>query len=235
MTGAPEDATLARRLRPLEGRAPGTLIVHEVYRSLQGEGTRTGLPCVFVRLAACQMRCVYCDTPHAFHLGTARPVESLLAEVLAYGDPLVQVTGGEPLLQDDVHPFMAQLVDAGRQILLETGGGIDTTPVDERVCVILDVKTPGSGEAGANLWTNLDRIRPSDEVKFVVCDRPDFDWSLDVIRRHGLSERVPVLISPAFGLVPLDELARWVLECGLPVRIQVQLHKLVWGVDRRGV
>jgi 7-carboxy-7-deazaguanine synthase len=235
MKSALEPEARALRLRILEGRAAGTLVVHEVYRSLQGEGTRAGLPCVFVRLAGCQMRCVYCDTPHAFHQGESRTVAALAEQVLGFGDALVQVTGGEPLLQDDVHDLMERLADAGRTVLLETGGGIDTSNVDPRVCVILDVKTPGSGECAGNVWTNLDRLRPHDEVKFVICDEADFAWSLDVIRRHRLAERVPVLVSPAFGRVGLDDLARWVLECGLPLRLQVQLHKLVWGANRRGV
>ncbi|GIW88982.1 MAG: 7-carboxy-7-deazaguanine synthase [Isosphaeraceae bacterium] len=230
-----EDGVWARRLRVLEPRLPGTLVVHEVYRSLQGEGTRAGLPCVFVRLAGCPMRCVYCDTPHAFHQGVARRLEELIDEVLGYGDRLVQITGGEPLVQEEVYPLMERLADAGRTVLLETGGGVETSRVDPRVCVILDVKTPGSGEVAANVWGNLDRLRAQDEVKFVVCDEADFRWSLEVIDRYRLVERVPVLISPAFGRVGLEELAGWILDSRLPLRMQVQLHKVIWGPDRRGV
>ncbi len=235
MSSEAADATHSHRLKLLENRAPGTLVIHEVYRSLQGEGTRAGLPCVFVRLTACQMRCVYCDTPHAFHSGSNRTIDSLLADVLAWDDPLVQITGGEPLLQSDVHSLMCRLADAGRTVILETGGGLDIRPVDPRVSIILDVKTPGSGESQANHWPNLDHLKPNDEVKFVVCDRPDFDWSLEMIRDHRLLDRVPVLISPNFGRLPSVELAQWVLESRLPLRMQLQLHKLLWGATRRGV
>ncbi len=227
--------TLARRLRPLEGMAAGTLIVHEIYRSLQGESTHMGLPCGFVRLTACHLRCRYCDTPHAFHEGRTMTLDAVLEAALALGDQLVEITGGEPLLQPEVFPLMSRLADAGRTVLLETSGGVTTAEVDPRVRIILDVKTPGSGEVAANVWQNLARLRPHDEVKFVVCDRADFDWSVEVIRRERLHERVPVLLSTSFGRVTPTELATWVLETGLPLRFQLQLHKQLWDPDQRGV
>jgi 7-carboxy-7-deazaguanine synthase len=237
--GAANDAidprSLERRLRPIAGRPTGSLVIHEIYRSLQGEGTHAGLPCIFVRLTGCHLRCGYCDTPHAFSEGAVHPLGDVLERVLAFDDRLVQVTGGEPLLQEEVYPLLTALADAGRTVLLETSGAIDTGAVDPRVCVILDVKTPGSGEAAANHWPNLDRLKAGDEVKFIVCDRRDFDWSLEIIDRHDLTARVPVLMAPSYGAVDPAELARWVLDSRRPIRLQVQLHKLLWGPDRRGV
>ena len=223
------------RLRSLAGKPAGTLLVHEVYRSLQGEGTHAGLPCVFVRLTACHLRCGYCDSAHAFHRGTSIAPNDLIDEVLRLGDPLVNVTGGEPLLQPEVLPLMARLADAGRTVLLETAGAIDISPVDPRVRFVLDVKTPGSGESAANVWNNLSLLKPTDEVKFVLCDRADFDWSVGVVVEHGLAGRCPVLLSPATGRVEPRELAEWILESGLPLRLQFQLHKILWGAKARGV
>ncbi|HWE39781.1 MAG TPA: radical SAM protein [Isosphaeraceae bacterium] len=230
-----EQTAFASRLRPLAGKPAGTLLVHEIYRSLQGESTFAGLPCVFVRLTACHLRCGYCDTAHAFRQGEAMALDEVVAAALAPGGDLVEVTGGEPLLQPEVYPLMSRLADAGWTVLLETSGAIDTSQVDPRVHIILDVKTPGSGEAAANHWPNLERLRPTDEVKFVVCDRADFDWAVDVVRSRGLAGRCPLLVGPAFGRVEPAELASWVLGSGLPLRLQVQLHKLLWGPDARGV
>ena len=224
-----------RRVQILDGRPPGTLVVHEIYRSLQGEGTFAGLPCGFVRLSACHLRCSYCDTPHAFHSGDVVPADEVLALALALGDPLVEITGGEPLLQPEVFPLIERLADAGRTVLVETSGAIDIAPVDPRARIILDVKTPGSGEESANVWPNLDLLKGKDEVKFVVCDRNDFDWSLDVVRSHRLAERCPVLMAPVFGRVEAKELAEWILGSRLPLRLQLQLHKLLWGAEARGV
>jgi 7-carboxy-7-deazaguanine synthase len=225
----------SHRLRPLVGKPAGALVVHEIYRSLQGEGVHAGLPCVFVRLAACHLRCVYCDTPHAFHSGETLALDEVVARALALGDPLVEITGGEPLLQPEVFPLMTRLADLGRTVLLETSGAIDVAPVDPRVHVILDVKTPGSGEADANLDANLGRLKPTDEVKYVVCDRADFDWSVAHARRHGLADRAALLVSPAHGQVDPADLAAWVLGAGLPLRLQLPLHKRIWGADARGV
>lgn len=230
------DPAHAHRLKPLRGAEPGHLVVHEIYRSLQGESTFAGLPCVFIRTTACHLRCGYCDTRHAFTHGEAIPTAEVLKQALAYPDQLVELTGGEPLLQAESYTLMAALADAGRTVLLETSGGVDTSAVDPRVHVILDVKTPGSGEAAANHWPNLDRLQPGrDEVKFVICSREDFDWSVDVIRKHRLHERSTVLMSACHGQVEPTDLAAWVLEAALPIRMQVQLHKILWGADTRGV
>jgi 7-carboxy-7-deazaguanine synthase len=225
----------ARRLRPLEGKAPGTLVIHEIYRSLQGESTFAGLPCVFVRLTACHLRCVYCDTPHAFNQGELMSLDDVVARALALGDDLVEITGGEPLLQPEVHPLMSRLADAGKTVLLETSGALDTSAVDPRVRVILDLKTPGSGEVEANVWSNLELLKPIDELKFVVCDGADFDWAASVVREHRLTMRCPVLFSPAFGKVNPTDLAAWILESRLPVRLQLQQHKILWDPQARGV
>jgi 7-carboxy-7-deazaguanine synthase len=222
-------------LKPLSGKPEGSLVVHEIYRSLQGESTFAGLPCVFIRLTACHLRCGYCDTPHAFRQGETLPLDEVVSRALAFGDDLIEVTGGEPLLQAEVYPLMTRLLDAGKTVLLETSGAVDTGLVDPRVRVILDLKTPGSGEVAANVWANVDRLRPTDEVKFVVCDRADFDWSAAQVRAHRLTDRCPVLFSPAFGRVSPTELAAWVLESRLPVRLQVQLHKILWDPQARGV
>jgi len=225
----------AQRLRPLQGKAAGTLVIHEIYRSLQGESTFAGLPCVFVRLTACHLRCVYCDTPHAFNQGETMSLDDVVARTLALGDDLVEITGGEPLLQLEVYPLMSRLADAGKTVLLETSGAIDTCAVDPRVGVILDLKTPGSGEVEANVWSNLERLRPTDELKFVLCNRVDFDWAASVVRERRLTERCPVLFSAAFGQVNPTELAAWILESHLPVRLQLQQHKILWDPSARGV
>jgi 7-carboxy-7-deazaguanine synthase len=223
------------RLRPLEGKPPGTLVIHEIYRSLQGESTFAGLPCIFIRLTACHLRCVYCDTPHAFSEGHALGLDEIVARALELGDDLVEITGGEPLLQPEVHPLMTRLADAGKTVLLETSGAVTTDAVDPRVRIILDIKTPGSGEVAANIWSNLDRLKPTDEVKLVVCDRADFDWAAGVVREHRLFDRCPVLFSAAFGAVNPTELATWILESRLPVRLQLQQHKILWDPAARGV
>jgi 7-carboxy-7-deazaguanine synthase len=225
----------AYRLQPLQGNPAGTLLIHEIYRSLQGESTFAGLPCVFIRLTACHLRCVYCDTPHAFTQGEILELDTVFSRALALGDDLVEITGGEPLLQHEVYPLMRRLADAGKTVLLETSGAVDTGAVDARVRIILDVKTPGSGEAAANVWANLERLKTIDEVKFVVCDRGDFDWSIDVIRSRGLTAKCPVLVSAAFGQLNPTELAKMILESGLPVRLQLQQHKILWDPAARGV
>jgi 7-carboxy-7-deazaguanine synthase len=229
------DVAHPQRLKPLANKPAGTLVVHEIYRSLQGESTFAGLPCVFVRLTACHLRCGYCDTPHAFHQGETLPLDEVLTHALELGDALVEITGGEPLLQSEVYPLMSRLADAGKTVLLETSGAVDTGAVDSRVRIILDLKTPGSGEVEANVWSNLDRLRPTDEVKFVLCDRADFDWAVAQVHARRLTDRCPVLFSPAFGLVNPTELAAWVLESRLPVRLQLQQHKILWDPSARGV
>jgi 7-carboxy-7-deazaguanine synthase len=229
------DRATANRLRPLDSKPAGSLLVHEIYRSLQGESTFAGIPCVFVRLTACHLRCVYCDTAHAFTQGDLFTTEAVVDRVLAFGDALVEITGGEPLLQPEVHPLMSLLADHGKTVLLETSGAVDTSQVDPRVRIILDIKTPGSGESERNVWANLDRLKPIDEVKVVVCDRADFDWAVNLVKSRELTGRCPVLFSAAAGRVNPTDLADWVLKSRLPVRMQLQMHKILWGADTRGV
>lgn len=223
------------RIALLADAPPGQLLIHELYRSIQGESTFTGLPCVFVRLAVCNSRCVWCDSPHAFGQGEWLPTADVLRRALAFDCPLVEVTGGEPLLQSEVHTLMRGLADAGRTVLLETSGALDIAPVDRRVRIILDLKCPDSGECEGNYWPNLDALRPGCEVKFVVASRRDFDWAADVCRRHDLTGRFPTLFSPAFGRVAPVELAEWLLAGGLDGRLQLQLHKYIWDPKARGV
>jgi 7-carboxy-7-deazaguanine synthase len=233
--GPTSEPLISQRLRPLVGLREDSLVIHEIYRSLQGEGTFAGLPCVFIRLTACHLRCRYCDTAHAFHSGQTLLIEEVLIRALDLGDELVEVTGGEPLLQPAVFPLVERLADAGKVVLIETSGSLDIAPLDPRARVILDLKTPGSGEVDSNFWPNLDRLKATDEVKFVVCDRVDFDWSVKQTRDHRLTERCPVLISPMHGRVHAEDLAAWVLDSRLPLRLQLQLHKQVWGPGTRGV
>jgi 7-carboxy-7-deazaguanine synthase len=212
------------------------LTVYEVYLSVQGESTHVGRPCVFVRLAACDLRCDWCDTPYAFTGGQKMSVDQVMAEVSRHGCRLVEITGGEPLLQSDVLSLMTRLVAEHFEVLLETGGHRSTDGVPPDVVTILDVKCPGSGEAEKMHWPNLERLRPHDEVKFVVQDRVDFDYACDVIRRHRLTERAhAVLLSPVFGALQPAELTRWILDSGLPVRLQLQAHKYIWSPETRGV
>ena len=209
--------------------------VNEIFRSIQGESSFAGRPCTFVRLTGCNLRCVWCDTAYAFYEGADMTIEAIVERVRAYGVPLVEVTGGEPLLQADVLPLMSRLSDLGYTVLLETGGSLPVERVDPRVVKIVDLKCPGSGEADRNLWENLAWIRPPDEIKFVVASRADYEWARRAIREHSLDQRAGLLISPVHDAVDLEELAGWILEDGLPVRFQVQLHKLIYGADRRGV
>jgi 7-carboxy-7-deazaguanine synthase len=226
-------ASTLHRVALLNDRPPGQLLIHEIYRSLQGESTFAGLPCVFVRLAVCDARCVWCDTPHAFTQGRWLPIEEVLEQALAFDCPLVEMTGGEPLLQPDVLRLMTRLADAGQTVLLETSGAHDVGPVDPRVHIIMDLKCPDSGECEHNLWPNLDRLKPTDQIKFVIASRRDFDWSADTIRRYRL-DRLTVLLSPVYG-VPLADLAAWLLTSGLQVRMQLQMHKYIWDPTARGV
>lgn len=210
-------------------------MVHEIYASIQGESTYAGRPCVFVRLTACHLRCVWCDTPHAFYEGTRRPVEEVVREALGLGIPLVEVTGGEPLLQPGVLPLLAALADGGATVLLETSGALDIAPVDPRVVRIVDVKCPGSGEVARNRWENLEVLRPTDELKFVLADRADYEWACDVVRTRRLHERCTVLFGPVWGRLAPRDLAEWMVADRLPVRMQVQLHKFLWDPEARGV
>ena len=212
------------------------LTINEIFYSVQGESSYAGRPCVFVRLTACDLRCSWCDTSYAFYEGSKRSLDSVLAEVDAYRCPLVEVTGGEPLLQADVYPLMESLLARGRTVLLETGGHRSTARVPPGVVTILDVKCPGSGESEKNDWKNLERLQPHDEVKFVIKDRTDYEYARDVINRHGLSVRcAAVLLSPVHGVLDSKLLAEWMLADRLPVRLQLQVHKYIWGPDTRGV
>jgi len=214
---------------------PESLTVNEIFRSIQGEGTRAGLPCTFVRLTGCDLRCVWCDTEYAFHEGRRMSVGEVVEQVRALACGLVELTGGEPLLQPAVLGLMQVLVDDGFTVMLETGGHRDISAVDPRVIRIVDLKCPGSGQEAANRWENIALLRPGDEVKFVIANRADYDWAREVVRRHELCVRCPVLFSPAHGLLEAVELAEWILADGLGVRLQLQLHKLIWSPQRRGV
>jgi 7-carboxy-7-deazaguanine synthase len=212
------------------------LTVFEIYESIQGESTHAGRPCVFVRLAACDLRCVWCDTPYAFTGGKKMTEDEVIAEVGKFGARVVEITGGEPLLQPGVNPLMARLLEAGYEVLLETGGHIPLDEVPEDVVAIVDVKCPGSGEAEHMHWPNLQQLSAHDEVKFVIADRADYEYARDVVRKHGLAEGVrAVLFSPVHGVLAPADLARWILDECLPVRLQIQAHKYIWSADARGV
>ena len=224
------------RLAPLRGLEPGQLLIHEIYQSVQGESTFAGLPCVFVRTSVCDLRCSWCDTPHAFTQGERRPRAEVLARALAFACPLVELTGGEPLLQPDVLPLMTELCDAGRTVLLETSGAHDISAVDPRVHVIMDLKCPDSGEGHRNRWANLDGLKPTDQIKFVVASRRDWEWAERTIREHALDRRFACLVSAVFGAVKLADLADWLVTAKLgDVRLQLQMHKFIWDPAARGV
>src|SRR5678815_1146755 len=214
----------------------GLVTINEIFYSVQGESTYAGRPCVFVRLTACDLRCSWCDTPYAFYEGSKRSLDDVIGEVDRYGCSLVEVTGGEPLLQEEVYPLMQRLLDSGKTVLLETGGHRSTERVPADVVTILDVKCPGSGEVAKNDWTNLKRLRPKDEVKFVVKDRADYEFARDVIARHALVGRASAIhLSPVHGVLDPKTLSEWVLADKLLVRVQLQLHKYIWSPDTRGV
>ena len=223
------------RLAPLANKPHGGLLLHEIYRSVQGESTFAGLPCVFVRTAVCDLRCVWCDSPHAFTQGSPWTLDEVVAKVAEFATPLVEITGGEPLLQAEIFPLMTRLCDGQYTVLLETSGARDIRLVDRRVHIIMDLKCPDSGESERNLWSNLEHLKIGDQVKFVVASEGDFRWAEATIREHHLTDRFHVLLSPAFRqIAPLD-LANWVLASGLHVRMQLQLHKYIWDPKARGV
>lgn len=225
----------SHRVALLESKPAGQLLIHEIYRSLQGESTLAGLPCVFVRLAVCDSRCVWCDSPHAFTQGAAIAPAEVIERVVACACPLVEITGGEPLLQAEVLPLMTALADRGLTVLLETSGAHDIASVDRRVRVILDLKCPDSGECAGNLWSNLNALKSADEIKFVVASRRDFEWAAATVREHHLEERFTVLFSAVFDRVQPLELATWLLASGLHARMQLQMHKYIWDPKARGV
>jgi 7-carboxy-7-deazaguanine synthase len=213
------------------------LRVTEIFRSIQGESTHAGRPCTFVRLTGCPMRCVWCDSEYTFTGGDHVSIEDVMKKVRVFGCGLVEVTGGEPLAQPEALALIKKLCDEEYEVLIETGGYVSTTEVDRRAKIILDIKCPGSGEAERNHWPNLDLLRADlDEVKFVIAERADWDFALKVITEHDLERRArAILISPAWGQIDLVELANWIAESGMELRMQLQLHKYIWGPDARGV
>ena len=212
------------------------LTVNEIFFSIQGESSYTGQPCVFVRLTACDLRCSWCDTSYAFEEGERSSVEDVITVVDRYGCALVEITGGEPLLQSDVYPLMRRLVASGKTVLVETGGHLDISGVPPEVVRVVDVKCPGSGESDRNDWNNLDRLAAHDEVKFVIRDRADYEFARGVVQQRHLDACCAVvLFSPVHRVLAPGELSSWVLQDRLPVRVQVQLHKYLWGDDTRGV
>jgi 7-carboxy-7-deazaguanine synthase len=206
-----------------------SLKITEIFKSLQGESTYSGLPCSFVRLTGCRLRCVWCDTAYAFHGGRDRNVADIVAEVEGHGTSLVELTGGEPLEQEGVYPLSTALLDRGKTVLVETGGHVPIDRLDPRTVAILDVKAPGSGMQRANLDENLEKLRPRDEVKIVLADRADFDWALELVSTRGLDRNRIVTFSPVWEELPPADLARWILESGRPIRLGLQLHKILWG------
>ena len=226
---------------------PPTLQITEIYHSIQGESTRAGMPCVFVRLTGCHLRCVYCDTEYSFHGGEKRTLDQIMSDVRRYGCDLVEITGGEPLLQPNVHALMTQLCSGGHTVLLETSGACAISACDHRVIRIVDLKTPDSGQMDRIDWSTLDCLTDRDEVKFVICSRRDYEWAADVLSRHRLHQRTAaVLFSPVHEVAPgmeisgakgmrPRELAEWVLADRLPVRLQPQMHKMIWDPTARGV
>jgi 7-carboxy-7-deazaguanine synthase len=212
------------------------LTINEIYFSVQGESTWAGLPCVFVRLTFCDLRCTYCDTEYAFYEGKKQSLGEIVDAVLAYECPLVEITGGEPLLQKNVLPLMTLLADAGRTVLLETSGAHDISQIDPRVHRIMDLKTPGSGEVERNLFSNIEHLTERDEVKCVIGSREDYEWSREKVFTHRLADRCrAVLFSPIFGRIDPHEIVDWILADKLPVRFQLQMHKFIWTPTQRGV
>ena len=207
----------------------GMLKITEIFYSLQGEARDAGRPTVFIRLTGCPLRCVYCDSEYAFYGGEWKQIDQIMEQVASHQTPYVCVTGGEPLAQKRCQDLLNRLCEAGYRVSLETSGAMDVSQVDERVSRVLDIKTPDSGEVGRNLWTNLDVLTPHDQIKFVLCSREDYEWALAQIRDRGLEGKLDILLSPAWGQVKPADLAEWVLQDQLNVRVQLQLHKLLWG------
>ncbi|MGH9457447.1 MAG: radical SAM protein [Thermoanaerobaculia bacterium] len=208
--------------------------ITELFHSIQGESSHAGRRCIFIRLTGCNLRCVWCDSEYTFTGGEKMEIDAILEAIAKWDCRLVEVTGGEPLAQKESFELIRRLCEAGYEVLIETSGSIDTTPVDARAKIILDIKCPASGEEGKNFWPNLERLRPHDEVKFVIADRADYDYAVRVVRERELSERT-VLFSPVWGVLDLRTLAEWILADALDVRLQTQLHKHIWGAEARGV
>ncbi len=213
---------------------PFVLRVTEIFHSIQGESSHAGRPCAFVRLTGCNLRCRWCDSAYTFTGGESMSIDEILTKIKSYGVNLVEVTGGEPLAQKESLALIERFCNEGFEVLIETSGSIDIAPVDPRATTILDIKCPGSGEVHKNRWENLQHLKPNDEIKFVIADRADYDWSRKVIEERGL-DRWTVLLSPVWGEMDLKSLAEWMLADRLPARLQTQLHKHIWGAEARGV
>ena len=211
------------------------LEVTEIYKSVQGESTYMGLPCVFIRLTGCNLRCIWCDTPHAFHDGKKLSIHQIIDEVKSYDINLVEITGGEPLLQKEVFPLMESLLKNKFKVMLETSGSLAINNVPAKVIKIIDLKCPGSGEENKNLWENLNHLTSTDEIKFVIADKTDYEWSKKVLQDYELDKKVPVLFSPVFEKLKLKDLTEWILKDNLPVRLHTQLHKYIWDQKTIGV
>jgi len=211
------------------------LEVTEIYKSVQGESTYMGLPCIFIRLTGCNLRCVWCDTTHAFHDGEKLSIHQIIDKVKSYDIKLVEITGGEPLLQKEVFPLMESLLKNKFKVMLETSGSLAINNVPAKVIKIIDLKCPGSGEENKNLWENLNHLTPTDEIKFVIADKADYEWSKKVLQDYELDKKVSVLFSPVFEKLKLKDLTEWILEDNLPVRLHTQLHKYIWDQKTIGV
>ena len=216
-------------------RERGKIRISEIFHSIQGESTQAGRPCSFVRLSGCNLRCAWCDTAYAFEGGTEMAVGEIVDKVLSHGTRLVLVTGGEPLLQPPVHGLLGALLDRGMEVMIETGGSLDIGGVDPRVRIVMDLKCPGSGMEPRNRWENLALLKPSDEIKFVIRDRVDYEWARRALSERGLAGRCPVLFAPVFGVLESRFLAGWILEDRLDVRLQIPIHKEIWPPGTRGV
>jgi 7-carboxy-7-deazaguanine synthase len=229
---------VADRLKPMEklrGLEATHMLINEIYASIQGESTHAGRPCVFIRTSVCNQRCSYCDTAYAFTEGEPIALDDVVARALSYGIPLVEITGGEPMLQPLLPQLCRRLMQAGCEVLIETGGSHDISVIPSGVKTIVDVKTPGSGEEHANDYGNLNRLRTGDEVKFVLTSRADYDWARDFVQREELWRRTTILFSPAWARIKPADLSAWLIADRLPARLNLQLHKFVWPASKRGV
>jgi len=209
--------------------------VNEIFYSIQGESSFAGLPCVFIRFTHCNLRCNYCDTEYAFYDGKELTIDEIIKEVDQYKCHLVEITGGEPLLQENIYPLIQDLFNHNYEVLLETGGHLDISQIDKRVKIIMDIKCPSSGESDKVLWSNLENLNSTTELKFVIGDKNDFDWSISVIEKNKLNQKNKIIFSPVFGQLENEKLADWILESKLPIRMQLQIHKYIWHPDKKGV
>jgi len=209
--------------------------VNEIFYSIQGESSFAGLPCVFIRFTHCNLRCSYCDTEYAFYDGKELTIDEIIKEVDQYKCHLVEITGGEPLLQENIYPLIQDLFNHNYEVLLETGGHLDINQVDKRVKIIMDIKCPSSGESDKVLWSNLENLNSTTELKFVIGDKNDFDWAISVIEKNKLNQKNKIIFSPVFGQLENEKLADWILESKLPIRMQLQMHKYIWHPDKKGV